>query len=133
VRNAENEYPVPDPNRTIIHMTNDIHKNSLKEEIMNDLIKILMEKLQEKVKQNVQDVLKQYQGTTNKKHEKVVYSHHSPSTQYLKCQPKQVKKQKEIQRIQIGKKEVKLPLFEDARRSLNFYFCNMFLAIVHLL
>jgi esterase/lipase len=70
VRNAENEYPVPDPNKTIIHMTNDIHKNSLKEEIMNDLIKILMEKLQEKVKQNIRDVLKQYQGTTNKKHEK---------------------------------------------------------------
>jgi hypothetical protein len=34
---------------------------------MNELIEILMEKLQESVKQNIQYKLKEYQGTTNKK------------------------------------------------------------------
>jgi rRNA-processing protein FCF1 len=46
---------------------NDVHKNSLKEEIMNELIEILMAKLHVMVKQNVQDELKQYQEFTNKK------------------------------------------------------------------
>jgi hypothetical protein len=41
-------------------------KKSLKEENMNEHIEILMENLQETVKQNVQDELKQYQDTTNK-------------------------------------------------------------------
>jgi hypothetical protein len=41
------------PNRTMINMTNelnDIHKKSLKEEIMNEFIEILMKKQQETVK-----------------------------------------------------------------------------------
>jgi hypothetical protein len=43
----ENEYTVPDPNRMMINITNDVHKTSLKEEIMDKLIEKLMEKLQE--------------------------------------------------------------------------------------
>jgi hypothetical protein len=56
VGNEENEYPVSDPIRTMITMTkelSDIYKKSLKEEIMNELIKIFKEKLQEMVKQNI--------------------------------------------------------------------------------
>jgi hypothetical protein len=49
---------------------NDVHKKTLKEEILNDIIEIVMEKLQDMVKQKVQDELKQYQDTTNKKLEK---------------------------------------------------------------
>jgi hypothetical protein len=63
----ENEYPVPDPNRMIINMTNeliDIHKKYLKEQTVDEIIEIVMKKLQEAVKQNVQDELKQYQNTT---------------------------------------------------------------------
>jgi hypothetical protein len=40
---------------------------SLKEEIMNEVIEIVMEKLQDMVKEKVQHELKQYQDTTNKK------------------------------------------------------------------
>jgi hypothetical protein len=47
VGNEENEYPVPNHNRMMINMTNElnyVHKKSLKEEIMSDLIEILTEK-----------------------------------------------------------------------------------------
>jgi predicted RNase H-like nuclease (RuvC/YqgF family) len=73
VRNEENEYKVPDPNRTMLIMTNkpnDVYKKTLKEKIINEIIEIVMEKLQDRVKQKVQDELKQYQDTTSKKHEK---------------------------------------------------------------
>jgi hypothetical protein len=57
VGNEGNEYPVPDNNRTMISITNelsDIHKKkSLKREIKHELMDIVMEKLQEMVKQNV--------------------------------------------------------------------------------
>jgi hypothetical protein len=49
VGNEENEYSVPDPNRTMLIMTNepnDVHKKSLKEEIMIEIIKLVMDKLQ---------------------------------------------------------------------------------------
>jgi hypothetical protein len=52
MRNEENEYPVPDPNRTMINITNDLskaHKKSLKEEIMDEITEKLMEKLQDMV------------------------------------------------------------------------------------
>jgi biotin-(acetyl-CoA carboxylase) ligase len=67
--NEKNEYPVPDLNRMMINMTNelnDIHKNFLKNEIMNGIIEIL-KKLQETVKNNVQNELKEYQVIINKK------------------------------------------------------------------
>jgi hypothetical protein len=50
VKNEENEYPVPDPNRTMINITNDLsnaHKKLLKEEIMDKITEII-EKLVEK-------------------------------------------------------------------------------------
>jgi predicted house-cleaning noncanonical NTP pyrophosphatase (MazG superfamily) len=70
VGNEENEYPAPDPNRTMINITNefsDAHKQSLREEIMDEITEKLMEQLQDMVNQKVQDALKKYQGTTNKK------------------------------------------------------------------
>jgi hypothetical protein len=73
VGNEESEYPVPDPNRLMINVTNElnaVHKKLFKEEFKNELIEILMEKLQEKVKQNIQNQLKEYQDNTNKKLEK---------------------------------------------------------------
>jgi hypothetical protein len=48
VGNEDNEYPVPDPNRTMMKITNelnDVHKKYLKEEIMDELFEIHMEKL----------------------------------------------------------------------------------------
>jgi hypothetical protein len=48
VGNQENEYPVPDPNRVMLIMTNEpnsIHKKSLKEERMSRIIETGMEKL----------------------------------------------------------------------------------------
>jgi hypothetical protein len=46
VGNEENEYPVPDPNKTMINELSDAHKKSLKEEIMDKIPAKLMEKLQ---------------------------------------------------------------------------------------
>jgi hypothetical protein len=49
----ENRYPIPDPNRMMLIMTNkpnDIHKIPLKEKIMNEIIEIVMEKLNDMVK-----------------------------------------------------------------------------------
>jgi predicted patatin/cPLA2 family phospholipase len=69
VENDENEYPVPDPYRTIINITtefSDFHKKSLKEEIMDEIIEKLMEELQNMVKQNAQNELKKYEETTKK-------------------------------------------------------------------
>jgi hypothetical protein len=53
VGKEENQYPVSDPNRRMINITNDlseVDKKSLKEEIMDKLIEILNEKLQETIK-----------------------------------------------------------------------------------
>jgi signal recognition particle GTPase len=74
VGNEKNECLIPDPNRTMINITdvfNDVHKKFLKENIMNELTEILMEKLQEMVKQKVKDIVKQYQDATSKKLEKI--------------------------------------------------------------
>jgi hypothetical protein len=49
---------------------NDVHNKSLKEEIMNEITEIVMGNLKDTVKQKVQDELKQYQDSTNKKLEK---------------------------------------------------------------
>jgi hypothetical protein len=48
VVNEENEYQVPDSNRIVTNMTNEIngiHKKSLREEIMNEPTEIFIEKL----------------------------------------------------------------------------------------
>jgi hypothetical protein len=68
--NEENEYPVTDPKRMMINMSNefnDVYKDLLKGEIKNELFEIFMEKLQEKVKANIQNQLKEYQDNTNEK------------------------------------------------------------------
>jgi hypothetical protein len=60
---------VPDPNKTMINVTNELsitHKKSLKEEIMDDITEKLMEKLQDMANQKVQNAFKKYQDTTNK-------------------------------------------------------------------
>jgi hypothetical protein len=47
VGKEEDEYPVPDSNRMMINIMNElneIHKISLKEEIMDELFKIFLEK-----------------------------------------------------------------------------------------
>jgi hypothetical protein len=63
VGNEENECPVPEPNKTMRNITNELnyaHKNkSLKVEIVDEITVKLMEKLQEAmVNQKVQDILK---------------------------------------------------------------------------
>jgi predicted nuclease with TOPRIM domain len=73
VGNKENDYSIPDSNRMMINMANEfnnIHKEFLKQDIKNELIEILMEKLQEMVKQNIQNQLKECQDITNRKLEK---------------------------------------------------------------
>jgi hypothetical protein len=66
VGNEENEFPVPDLNKTMINVTkvlSDTHIKTLKE-ILEDITKKVM------VNQNVTDALKKYQDTNNKEHEK---------------------------------------------------------------
>jgi hypothetical protein len=49
IENEGNEYPVSDPNKIMINVTNvisDAHKKSFKEEIMDKITEKLMEKLQ---------------------------------------------------------------------------------------
>jgi hypothetical protein len=56
--NAENGYPVPDSNKTMINYTKEpsnAHKNTLKEEILQEITEKFMEKIIDMVNQNVQD------------------------------------------------------------------------------
>jgi hypothetical protein len=46
------------------------HKNTLKEEILQETTKKFMEKILDMVIQNVQDAFKKIQDTKNKEHEK---------------------------------------------------------------
>jgi hypothetical protein len=48
----------------------DIHIKTLKEEILEDTTKKIMEKILDIVNQNVQDALKKFQDTKNKEHGK---------------------------------------------------------------
>jgi hypothetical protein len=53
VGNEENEYPVPDSNRMMINMTNDLNdvcKEFLKEEIKNELFEILRRSFKRRLK-----------------------------------------------------------------------------------
>jgi cell division ATPase FtsA len=70
VENAENGYPVPDLNKTMIKVIkepSDAHKKTLKEEILKEITEKLMEKTLHMANQNVQDALKKFQDTKNKK------------------------------------------------------------------
>jgi hypothetical protein len=46
------------------------HKNTLKEEILQEITKKFMGKILDIVKQSVQDAIKKFQNTKNKEHEK---------------------------------------------------------------
>jgi hypothetical protein len=65
----ENRYPVPDPKKTKINDTkepSDAHKNTLEEEILQEITENFKEKILDMVNQNVQDKLKKFQDTKNK-------------------------------------------------------------------
>jgi hypothetical protein len=69
VGNEESGYPVPDPNKTMINVTkvpSDTHIKILKEENLEDITEIFMEKILDTVNQGVQDAFKKFQDTTNK-------------------------------------------------------------------
>jgi hypothetical protein len=71
--NEENGYPVPDSNKTKIDYPkepNEAHKNTLKEEILQEITENFMEMLLDKVNQNVQEALKKFQDNKNKEYEK---------------------------------------------------------------
>jgi hypothetical protein len=73
VRNEENGHPVPDPNKTMINATkepSDAHRNTFKEEILQEITEKFMEKILDMVNQNAQDALKKFQDTKNKEHKK---------------------------------------------------------------
>jgi hypothetical protein len=70
VQNEENEYPVPDPNRTMINIPMSSvtpTKKSLTEETVDKINEKLREKLQNTINQKVQGALKKYQDPTDKK------------------------------------------------------------------
>jgi hypothetical protein len=72
--NEENGYSVSDPNKTRINDTKEpsnAHKNTLKEEIFQEITENFMEKMLDMVNQNVQNALKKFQDTKNKEHEKI--------------------------------------------------------------
>jgi hypothetical protein len=71
--NEENRYPVLDSNKTKINDTkesNNVHKNTLKEEILQIITENFMEKIVDMANQNVQEALKKFQDTKNKEYEK---------------------------------------------------------------
>jgi hypothetical protein len=71
--NKENGYPVPDSNKTKINYakeTNEAHKNTLKEEILQVITENFMEMLLDMVKQNVEEEYKKFQDNKNKEYEK---------------------------------------------------------------
>jgi hypothetical protein len=71
--NEENGYPNPDSNNTKINYAkepNEAHKNTLKEEILQEITENFMEMLLDKVNQNVQEAVKKFQDNKNKEYEK---------------------------------------------------------------
>jgi hypothetical protein len=67
------EYPVHNLNKTTINITKELsnaHRKNLKEEIWEDIFEKFMEKILDMVNHNVQDALKKFQDTKNKKQKK---------------------------------------------------------------
>jgi hypothetical protein len=63
VGTEENGYPVPDPKKAMINTTkepSDAHKNTPKEEILQEITKKFMEKILDIVNQNIQDELRNF-------------------------------------------------------------------------
>jgi hypothetical protein len=62
--NEENGYPVPDSSKTKINYPkepNEAHKNTLKEEILQEITENFIEMLLDKVNQKVQEALRKFQ------------------------------------------------------------------------
>jgi hypothetical protein len=70
VGNEENEYPVPDPNKTMINVTREPSNTHKKKPLKEEILEEIMEKILDTVNQKVQDALKKFQDTKNKEHEK---------------------------------------------------------------
>jgi DNA-binding protein YbaB len=71
--NEENRHLVPDSNKTKINCAkepNEAHKNTLKEEILQEITENFKEMLLDMVNQNIQEALKKFQDTNNKEYEK---------------------------------------------------------------
>jgi hypothetical protein len=71
--NEENGYTVPGSNKTKINNAkehNEAQKNTLKEEILEVITENFMEKLLDKVNQNIQEALKKFRGNKNEEYEK---------------------------------------------------------------
>jgi hypothetical protein len=71
--NEENGYPDPDSNKTKINYTkesNEDHKNTLKEEILQVISENFIEIFLDMVNQNIQEALKVFQDNKNKEYEK---------------------------------------------------------------
>jgi hypothetical protein len=67
--NEETGYSVPDSQKTEIDYPkepNKVHKNTLKEEILQEITEHFMEMLLEKVNQNVQEAFKKFQDNKTK-------------------------------------------------------------------
>jgi hypothetical protein len=67
--NEKNGYPVPDSNKTKkkdAKEPNNVHQNSLKEEILQVITENFMEMLLDIVNQNIQETLKKLQDIKNK-------------------------------------------------------------------
>jgi hypothetical protein len=65
----ENRYPDPYSNKTKINcakVPNEAQKNTLKEEILQEITENFMEMILDKINQNVQEALKKFQDTKNK-------------------------------------------------------------------
>jgi hypothetical protein len=68
-----NEYPVQDSNKTKITDTKepkDVHKNTIKEKILQVITENFMEMIPGTVNQNIQEALKKFHDTKNKEYEK---------------------------------------------------------------
>jgi hypothetical protein len=71
--NEENRYQGPDSNKTKINYTkepNELHKNILKEEILQVINENFIEMVLDMVNQNVPEALKKFQDNKNKEYEK---------------------------------------------------------------
>jgi hypothetical protein len=68
-RNEENGYPAPDLNKTKINDAKehkDVHKNNLKEELLQVITEHFMEMILDTVNQNIQEALKKFQDKKTK-------------------------------------------------------------------
>jgi hypothetical protein len=66
--------PNPDSNKIQINDTkepNSVHKNKLKQEILQVITENFIEMILDRVNQNIQEALKKYQDTKTKEYEKI--------------------------------------------------------------